>query len=114
MIDGSVKLELSKAEALVLFEWLARREQAAGRRQPDAAEQNVLWSMEVQLEKTLVEPFARDYDRQLASARAEAAGEELDQGAAPDTKRHRAHQRLLPILRNPDQVDLQIELRVRA
>jgi hypothetical protein len=61
---------LSRDEALVLFEWLARFNQTSDATFADQAEQRVLWNLEAVLEKTLAEPFAGDYDKLLAEARA--------------------------------------------
>ena len=63
-------LELTQAEALVLFEWLARNDEAKLLQVEDDAEQQVLWSLEAQLEKKLVEPLAPNYPEPLAAARA--------------------------------------------
>jgi hypothetical protein len=58
----NITLTVSKDEALVLFEFLARFNQYE---HPDIfedqVEQKVLWIIEVQLEKQLVEPFNPDY-----------------------------------------------------
>lgn len=65
-----VSIGLSRDQALVLFEWLART--AAGE-QPasfvDQAEQRVLWDLEATLEKYLTEPFKSDYRHLLEAAR---------------------------------------------
>lgn len=63
-----VLLELSHDEALVLFEWLARNDGTLPI--SDAAEQDVLWRLEAQLEKTLVEPLTPDYTDSVRAARA--------------------------------------------
>jgi hypothetical protein len=52
-------IELSDDEALVLFNWVSRTD---GRRPYEVergAEQHVLWQIEAQLERVLVEPFRR-------------------------------------------------------
>lgn len=69
-------LELSSEEALVLFEWLARTEEALDATFVDKAEQMVLWSVEGQLERELVAPFRTDYDRLLQAARDTIRGPE--------------------------------------
>ena len=56
---------LTRDEAVVLFEWLARFNAKQDYQFEDQAEQRVLWN----LESTLVEPFKPDYDEVLASAR---------------------------------------------
>ena len=57
-----ISLALSRDQALVLFEWLAR---AGVSQQPvpfeDQAEQRVLWDLESLLEAALVEPLRIDY-----------------------------------------------------
>jgi hypothetical protein len=58
-MSGSVTIELSADEALVLFEWLAGLETA--KVAIGEAEQRVLWRIEGVLEKSLVDPFAKDY-----------------------------------------------------
>jgi len=68
---GAVSLVLSKAEAVVLFEWLHRVDEE---RLPfgieDQAEQRVLWDASACLERVLVEPFDADYRTIVADARA--------------------------------------------
>ena len=65
-----ISLGLSRDQALVLFEWLAR---TVAREQPaafeDQAEQRVLWDLEAALEKHLVEPLKSDYRELLEAAR---------------------------------------------
>ena len=67
---GGVALSLSEDEALVLFEFLARLDEAE---RPglfeDQAEQRVLWNLEVALEKALVAPLRPDYAELLQRAR---------------------------------------------
>jgi hypothetical protein len=67
----SVRLHLTHDEALVLFEWLSEREDD-GALDPlieHWSEQLVLWRLQGQLEKALVEPFHPEYRELLASAR---------------------------------------------
>ena len=64
-----VTLTLTRDEAIVFFDWLARFNKEEGRRFEDQAEQRVLWNLEASLESTLVEPFKPDYDQILAAAR---------------------------------------------
>ena len=67
----SVKVDLTKDEALVLFEWLARNDAASGQLViEDESERNVLWVLEGLLERLLVEPLRVDYKERLAEARA--------------------------------------------
>jgi hypothetical protein len=76
MSEGEVLLTLSKAEALVLFEWLASLDGwLAGldeSQMPPFAhpsEEKVLWKVEGQLESVLTEPFAPNYSELLIQAR---------------------------------------------
>ena len=66
-----VSLELTNAEALVLFAWMTRNDEAELLQIEDHAEQRVLWTLEGQLEKTLVETLAPNYANLLEAARAE-------------------------------------------
>lgn len=70
MADDKIHVELSRAEAIVLFEWVSRFNKDEHVRFEDQAEQRVLWDIEAMLESTLVEPFASNYDDLLAKARA--------------------------------------------
>ena len=57
-----VTIELTKDEALVLFDFLGRFNQADNKNIfEDQAEQRTLWNIEALLEKTLVEPFMPNY-----------------------------------------------------
>lgn len=64
-----ISIEMSQAEALVLFEWLARNDKVQRLQIEDEAEERVLWLLEAQLERQLVEPLAGNYSELLASAR---------------------------------------------
>ena len=68
MVDD-VTLTLTRDEAIVFFQWLARFNAEEGRRFEDQAEQRVLWDLEASLESMLVEPLKPDYDEILAGAR---------------------------------------------
>lgn len=74
-----VTLTLSRAEAIVLFEWLARLDDRA---EPGAgffehsSEERVMWAVSSQLERTLGEPFEPNYRAILESARASLASEQ--------------------------------------
>jgi hypothetical protein len=69
MADKKVLLELSRDEALVFFEWLARFNKGKDQQFADQAEQRVLWDLEAMLESELVEPLAPNYDELLTAAR---------------------------------------------
>ena len=62
-------LELSEAEAVVLHDLLYR---ISGNEEyfEDIAEQYVLWSIECQLEKELIEPHTDSYSEVIEQARA--------------------------------------------
>lgn len=62
-----ITVELTHAEALVLFEWLAKHDGVLPI--DDPAEQDVLWRIEARLEKTLVEPLSPDYEAAVVAAR---------------------------------------------
>jgi hypothetical protein len=59
----------TRAEALVLFEWLKSNDERLPFAHP--AEQTVLWRLEAALERILPEAFAPDYEAVIAEARAE-------------------------------------------
>lgn len=63
-----VVLTLSRAEALVLFEWLARCDEAAYSSDHEA-EQRVVWTLESQLEKALPELLSAEYRLKLERSR---------------------------------------------
>lgn len=67
----SVALSLARAEALVLFEFLARESNrdSGELRIEDQAEQRVLWDLQARLESVLSEPLRPDYQDLLAAAR---------------------------------------------
>jgi hypothetical protein len=73
---GEVSLRLTRAEALVLFEWLARVEAAGNLPVEDAAEQKVMWRIEGQLETMLLEPLGPNYREAVDAARREVRGSE--------------------------------------
>jgi len=76
MSQNTVTLELTRAEALVLFEWLVRTDSADAVPVEDAAEQKVLWKLEGKLEKLLTEPLLPDYKRLVDAARQEVRAED--------------------------------------
>ena len=69
MSKQNIQLELTRDEALVLFEWLARTDAAEVLPIEDAAERHVLWKLEGKLESLLDEPLAENYKSLLAEAR---------------------------------------------
>ncbi len=67
-----ISLVLNKDEALILFEFLSRTcetEKFDDILFDDKAEKQVLWNLEGQLQKILVEPFSPDYSEILKAAR---------------------------------------------
>jgi hypothetical protein len=65
-----IVITLTGDEALVLFEWVARFNDARGVEFEDQAEERVLWDLESRLESMLVAPLTPEYDQRLAAARA--------------------------------------------
>ena len=70
MTTEKINIELSKEEAIVLFEFLGKfNENDDLSRFEDQAEQRVLWDIECILEKELSEPFQADYQEIVKKAR---------------------------------------------
>lgn len=65
----TVPLLLSKAQALVLFEFLSAFSEQESLEIRDEAERRVLWDVLADLESALSEPLAGDYQQQLQKAR---------------------------------------------
>ncbi len=65
----NVQIDLSKDEALVLFELLQRYSKNNALVVEDQSEQRVLWNLECELEKILLDPFRDDYAQRVADAR---------------------------------------------
>lgn len=63
-------IDLTDDQALVLFEWLARLDEADAFPVEDPAEELVLWALHGQLEKLLRQPFDPRYRELVAEARA--------------------------------------------
>ena len=75
--ENDVVLRLSGDEALVLFEWMHKRDKEDEESRIDA-EKIVLWRLEAQLDEVLLAPFESNYDQLVEAARAriaESAGE---------------------------------------
>ena len=68
--EQNVDLTLSQAEALVLFEFLARFGQHGTLTIDDSAEQQALLNLLAELEQQLVEPLMSNYSELLETARA--------------------------------------------
>jgi hypothetical protein len=69
--EGTVTINLSSSEALVLFELLARFEQSAVLQIEHPAEERVLEQVQAGFETTLVEPLRPNYQELLSKARAD-------------------------------------------
>jgi hypothetical protein len=74
MENTRIALQLTRAEALVLFDWLSRLDDGEALSPDRQAEQKVVWSLEGQLEKLLHEPLAPNYQEILDQARREVGG----------------------------------------
>lgn len=64
-----MKLELTDDQALVFFEWIARLDEQNAFPIEDAAEEQVLWCLHGQLEKSLREPLRPNYRELVEQAR---------------------------------------------
>jgi hypothetical protein len=69
MPKDKIKIELTKDEALVLFEFLSRFSESENLDIQHQSEERVLWNLTCSLEKILVEPFKENYDEILNLAR---------------------------------------------
>jgi hypothetical protein len=69
MSAGDCPITLTRAQAVVLFEWLSRMSESVQVEHP--SEERVLWAIEGQLEKLLTEPFDPNYKELLEAARRE-------------------------------------------
>ncbi len=67
--DNTLVLCLTRAQAIVLYEWLSKLDQSGKLQFHHEAEQRVAWAIEGQLENTLVEILSADYLTLLAAAR---------------------------------------------
>jgi len=68
--NNQITIKLTKDESLVLFEFLSRFNQTDHADIfADQSEQKILWTIEGQLEKILVEPFNPDYMDIIKEAR---------------------------------------------
>lgn len=67
--NDAVVISLSKAEALVLFEWLSRTDSRDALSFEHDAEEATVWRLHGQLEKMLVEPLVPEYKQIVELAR---------------------------------------------
>lgn len=68
--ERPVKIDLTRDEALVLFDLLHRFEKTERLDIQHQAEEQALWNLSALLERELAEPFSRDYAEFLEQARA--------------------------------------------
>jgi len=70
-VEGDkLNIELTKQEALVFYDFLARLNQQEQKTlYEDQAEEKILWDLECLLEKKLTEPFSKNYDKLISQAR---------------------------------------------
>lgn len=69
MSEETITINLTREEALVLFELLTRFSEEGKLQIKDSSEERVLWNVQCLLEKTLTEPFQANYAELLMSAR---------------------------------------------
>jgi hypothetical protein len=67
--ETTIKIEFSKDEALVLFEWLSNFDDLKNKPMMDDAEQKVLWNLEAKLEPLLVEIVKPEYKKLVIEAK---------------------------------------------
>lgn len=73
MTEEKVAIELSRSEALVLFDLLARFDRDDALTVEHQSEKRVLWNIHCSLERVLAEPFSPGYAQLLAEARGQVA-----------------------------------------
>lgn len=71
---GSVRVELSNGEALVLFEFLSRESDSIKTAHP--SERKVVLKILGGLEESLAQPFVSDYEVALSKARVAVQGQD--------------------------------------
>lgn len=76
MTQGEIVLKLSKQEALVFFEWLAKVEPMGTTVFQHPSEEKMLWKLQCQLESALSEPFAANYADIVDEARSSVESDE--------------------------------------
>ena len=68
-MSENIQIEISKDEAIVLFEFLSRFSEEEILQVEDQSEARVLWNILCDLEKLLAEPFAINYKEILQKSR---------------------------------------------
>lgn len=79
-MDDKVRLELSRDQALVLFEWLARSDDQRSLATAHEAEQIVLWVLEGELERALTIQLSPEYEQCVVEARERVLAEKVERG----------------------------------
>jgi hypothetical protein len=79
--DETATIAMTRAEALVFFEFLSRFDQDEQLDIRDKAEELVLWHIQGAFERVLAEPFAQDYREKLERAREAVRDSALDRPA---------------------------------
>jgi hypothetical protein len=69
MVTEKVTLELTPAQALILFEWLARLDETKALPADGSPEEKVMWILEGQLETKLAASLLPNYRELLEDAR---------------------------------------------
>ena len=72
--SDAIVIQLTREQALVLYDWLWRADESGRLPIGHEAEQSVLWTLEGELERLLVEPLHKDYVGLVEAARAHIAG----------------------------------------
>lgn len=83
-VKSGMTLSLTHDQALVLFEWLSREDGRNSIPAEHEAERKVLWLLEGQLERTLVEPLQADYRALVAVARERVVSAESGKDTSPE------------------------------
>jgi hypothetical protein len=83
MTEDSIVLKLSRAQALVLVDWLIVFDDSDAAPPLDSAERRVLWRIEGRLHQLMGELFAPNYRELLENARARVI-ETYNNDAQPD------------------------------
>ncbi|NLF32442.1 MAG: hypothetical protein GX591_16320 [Planctomycetes bacterium] len=76
MTQDEIAMRISRNEALVFFEWLAKVEPMGTTVFQHPSEEKVLWKLQGQLESVLEELFAPNYTEIVAEARTAVASDE--------------------------------------
>lgn len=72
-MNDKIEVTLTRDQALVLLDWLTREDSEERIPTEDAAERRVLWIVEGQLEKLLLEQFDPNYATLVKAARERVA-----------------------------------------